>query len=64
MTAVCCLFLVSVFPACSDGSYGLDCMSTCGNCSQGDVCDKVNGVCPGGCQPGFDPTDGLCKERK
>ena len=39
-------------------------MSTCGNCSRGDVCDKVSGACPGGCQPGFDPSDPLCKTCK
>ena len=50
--------------ACSNGSYGLDCMSTCGNCSHGDVCDKVNGTCPNGCQPGFEPSNHLCNEGK
>ena len=53
-----------VYPACSDGSYGLGCMSACGNCSPGDVCDKVNGACPHGCQPGFRPSDPLCNDSK
>ena len=50
--------------ACSNGSYGLGCMSTCGNCSHGDVCDKVNGTCPNGCQPGFESSNRLCNEGK
>ena len=49
---------------CSNGSYGLDCMSTCGNCSHGDVCDKVFGTCPNGCQPGFESSNRLCNESK
>ena len=42
----------------------MDCTSACGNCLHGDVCDKVNGTCPNGCQPGFVPSDPLCNEGK
>ena len=68
MLLVIIVFVVVVFvfqlPACSDGSYGLNCMSPCGKCSQGDVCDKINGTCPGGCQPGFDSSDPFCQKSK
>lgn len=33
---------------------------TCGNCSDGEACDAVNGNCTTGCAAGFHGT--LCKE--
>lgn len=35
---------------CSDHYYGTDCNIPCGHCKNSDVCDKVTGHCPRGCQ--------------
>lgn len=37
---------------CSDGTYGPECRNLCGNCSDGDWCNHVNGSCPNGCVAG------------
>ncbi|XP_029645473.2 multiple epidermal growth factor-like domains protein 6 [Octopus sinensis] len=44
---------------CSPGKYGTHCNEEC-NCRDKDVCDRVTGICPHGCPPGF--TSGTCKE--
>ena len=39
--------------ACTSGSYGQDCLQSCGNCAGGGACDTVDGSCPIGCDPGW-----------
>lgn len=39
---------------CSNHFYGSDCTISCGHCRNGDVCNKVNGRCPNGCQNNWD----------
>ncbi|XP_071083834.1 protein draper-like [Haliotis cracherodii] len=39
--------------ACADGVYGIDCTSKCGNCLNGDACNKSTGTCPRGCGAGW-----------
>ena len=48
------MFILIFLPctACDDGKYGDGCQP-CGQCTTGDVCDKVTGVCSGGCNPGY-----------
>ena len=48
--------------ACTDDFYGPGCVQTCGECLDNDLCDKINGECPNGCQPGFQGQ--TCKEGK
>ncbi|XP_046583122.1 protein draper-like [Haliotis rubra] len=48
--------------ACPDGSYGINCTSRCGNCLDGDICDKTNGICRKGCAAGW-MNDGTCLQR-
>ncbi|KAK7089831.1 hypothetical protein V1264_024401 [Littorina saxatilis] len=40
---------------CDDEYYGTNCTTQCGNCKNGDPCDKSSGECPNGCQPGWSP---------
>ena len=40
---------------CDGNTYGQNCTQTCGLCINGEQCDAVNGQCPNGCQPGFQP---------
>ncbi|PVD24706.1 hypothetical protein C0Q70_15191 [Pomacea canaliculata] len=44
---------------CKPGTYGQDCVQTCGNCMQ-DTCDPVNGTCKGDCDNGWEGV--LCKK--
>ncbi|XP_056002216.1 receptor-type tyrosine-protein phosphatase alpha-like [Ostrea edulis] len=37
---------------CDAQTYGLECSSSCGNCSDGETCHHVNGKCPQGCDAG------------
>lgn len=55
--AFCYFFLV-----CTDGFYGSECKTVCGPCKDNDVCDKVSGRCPNGCQIHWtgDRCDGQC----
>ncbi|GFO05130.1 multiple epidermal growth factor-like domains 10 [Plakobranchus ocellatus] len=48
--------------ACEDGTYGPDCNQPCSaNCVQStDVCNSIDGVCNGGCKPGYQAP--LCNE--
>ena len=40
--------------ACFLGKYGVNCVTDCGHCSaDGESCDGVTGICPGGCEPGY-----------
>ena len=48
--------------ACDDGFYGINCISTCGECHNNATCDKTTGVCPGGCKLGLMPP--LCNSCK
>ena len=50
------------FIACESGKHDENCVEDCGNCKSGDVCDRVTGHCPDGCQAGW-WTD-MCKEGK
>ena len=40
-------------PACPDFTYGMDCKGLCGACLNGVPCNKVDGSCPSGCEPGL-----------
>ncbi|XP_062612432.1 protein eyes shut homolog, partial [Saccostrea cucullata] len=48
--------------ACSSGNYGQGCAFKCGNCFENNICNKVNGSCPGQCSPGWigDKCDRVC----
>lgn len=47
-----CIFLnVLCLTVCDGGTYGPDCSQQC-FCRDA-VCDKVTGLCPGGCQEGY-----------
>ena len=35
---------------CPDGTYGLNCTDTCGQCRDSVPCNKTDGFCPSGCQ--------------
>ena len=48
--------------ACSNRTYGYDCIETCGHCRNGADCHVVNGLCLTGCSPGY--IEDLCKTRK
>lgn len=37
---------------CDGNKYGLGCENRCGNCSTGEQCHHVNGVCKNGCDVG------------
>uniref|UniRef100_A0A0L8HVM8 Fucolectin tachylectin-4 pentraxin-1 domain-containing protein n=2 Tax=Octopus bimaculoides TaxID=37653 RepID=A0A0L8HVM8_OCTBM len=37
---------------CTPGKYGTHCDGKC-NCRKKDICDRVTGICPRGCPPGF-----------
>lgn len=52
-----CFYLVR--PVCSTQTYGARCSQTCGNCSNGETCDHVNGTCLHGCNEGAQ--GGECK---
>ena len=43
----------NMFIECSLGSYGENCMETCGNCLFGQFCDIASGQCPSGCEAGW-----------
>ena len=47
--------------ACDDGTYG-DCLLSCGNCFNDEVCNRRTGECPNGCQRGF--SGFTCKTRR
>lgn len=40
--------------ACTDGTFGIDCTSTCsGQCVDDSPCNKQTGHCDMGCNPGY-----------
>lgn len=45
-----------------DGYFGVNCFAKCGNCKDGELCNKTDGNCTSGCQPGWLPP--LCIESK
>lgn len=46
-----------VFTECSSGFFGINCKELCsGYCKNSGPCDHVSGVCPNGCQDGYDGT--------
>jgi len=53
---------LSYLSACAAGSYGENCVSTCGSCFGGAACDSVSGNCPAGCDPGWQGT--MCQTRE
>lgn len=42
-----------IFLECVDGFYSASCTRLCGHCINAQLCDKVNGHCPGGCTSNF-----------
>ena len=48
-----------MFVECLDGFHGRTCNSTCGNCTDGQPCDKDTGECLSGCRPHYEPP--FCK---
>ena len=50
--------MVLLFLECDQGTFGWNCSQICGHCSKKNDCNKVNGSCPAGCEPGF--KDDLC----
>ena len=38
---------------CSNNTYGLHCILTCGNCRNGQQCHHVTGTCPQRCVQGY-----------
>lgn len=50
----------NVLLECYNGTYGLECVNTCGNCIFGSHCHHVDGACLFGCAQGFLGT--TCKE--
>lgn len=47
--------------ACSPGWYGEDCVEGCGHCSNGSVCNSLDGSCKS-CDPGY--IGSSCKQGK
>ena len=40
--------------ACTDGTFGIDCTSSCsGQCIDDSPCNKQTGYCDMGCNPGY-----------
>lgn len=39
--------------ACENGRYGFGCVTPCGHCFGSDVCNHINGSCPGNCSDGY-----------
>ena len=47
---------------CLDGTWGDNCALECGYCLDEGPCDKLFGICPYGCAPGFSGSN--CTLRK
>ena len=58
MRFICTYFSIT---ACKAGTYGMNCLETCGNCRYGN-CDKVTGRCNHGCAAGY--LGETCKQSK
>lgn len=50
------------FKACDINFYGIRCTEQCGHCSDGNLCDHINGTCATGCSAGYQGD--LCKSRE
>ena len=50
------------YVACEAGKFGEDCLKDCGKCASDSVCNGSDGVCPRGCQDGYQ--EPLCVARK
>lgn len=48
--------------ACDISFYGVRCTEKCGHCSDGNLCDHINGTCATGCSAGYQGD--LCKSRE
>lgn len=44
---------IQIIVECDGNKYGQDCRQTCGNCTDGEQCDHVNGICKNGCDAGM-----------
>lgn len=51
--AWCTEILLYSYLECDNGSYGLNCSETCGNCLKDTICHHVNGTCLEGCAAGY-----------
>lgn len=52
-----------LFVECDNGTFGHDCTRNCGKCVLNEQCDHVTGVCPNGCNRGYQGihcTEGIC----
>ena len=45
--------LFDIFLECKDGFYNSTCGAHCGQCLNREICNKVNGTCPSGCNLNF-----------
>jgi hypothetical protein len=45
-------FYYVLWIVCNEQKYGLACSLPCGNCTDGETCNHVNGTCPRGCDVG------------
>lgn len=41
------------FKVCGINFYGICCIEKCGYCSDGNLCDYINGICVIGCSVGY-----------
>lgn len=39
--------------ACDGGTYGDNCILTCGNCEESEQCHHIDGTCMNGCDSGY-----------
>lgn len=47
----------NIFSECLSGHFGVDCSKSCsGHCMNNEPCDHITGVCPRGCQDGYNGT--------
>lgn len=46
-------FTVQFFLVCGNGTFGLGCQLTCGNCAETKQCNHSTGACPLGCSAGY-----------
>lgn len=47
------IHIAILFLECEGGYYDNICRSVCGQCINGEMCDKYNGTCVNGCEPNF-----------
>lgn len=56
------LCFLKIILECADGYFNKDCSGTCGNCVNGEVCEKNEGRCLNGCMTNYQQP--LCKGMK